>query len=160
VAAVRTISEIALDVQKHFTKTNPEGVDIAVSDVNTFLAKAAVDAALALNASAIVVPSLTGTTARLIASLRSHKPIYAPCYSDSVMRQLAMSHGIRAGRLKHYESAEELIYNCAKYLLEKDELPPHSLVVVVAGTPSPHLHRSDLLKVATLQTIIGEYEQR
>lgn len=156
VNAVRTMAEIALHLKEQRPTNARCGVDIPVTDAYTCLAKAAFEAANNLNVDAIICPTLTGRTANLISSLRPKQPIFAPCYDATVMRQLGLSHGVRTSKLDtKFDNSDALLYACVKSLVDAGELTPECKVVVIAGTPAPQPHSSNLLEIAFVKDILA-----
>ena len=95
VEAVQTMSKIAEEAEKSKVSVN----DIVVPfegdlDATAFLAQQAVNASAVLKSAAIVTDSYTGTTARYIAAFRGKNPVYAICYRERTVRQLALSYGV------------------------------------------------------------------
>ncbi len=93
--AVQTMSKIAEEAEKSKVSAN----DITVPfegelDATAFLAQQAVNASAVLKSAAIVTDSYTGTTARYIAAFRGKNPVYAICYRERTVRQLALSYGV------------------------------------------------------------------
>lgn len=158
-AAVQTMAEVSLDLQNGKRSTNPAGVEPDISTEPRFLAKAAVDAALQFNVDAIVIPSVTGATARRISSLRSRKPIYAPCYDETTMRHLTLSYGVYVDILEQYKTTDELVSSCVKKLLETNLVTIDSKIVIVSGTPQPMPHRTNFMEIATVKDILAEYQK-
>jgi len=67
-----------------------------VGSAELSVARAAVDLAENVRARAIVTPTHSGRTARLVAALRPTCPVLALCSSDSVRRRLALVRGVRS----------------------------------------------------------------
>lgn len=93
--AVQTMARIAHEAEKSKVSVN----DIVVPfegdlDATAFLAQQAVNASSVLKSKAIVTDSYTGTTARYIAAFRGKNPVYAICYRERTVRQLALSYGV------------------------------------------------------------------
>jgi pyruvate kinase len=158
VDAVRTMSEVSLDLKKRRKTTQPKDVLLKPNDIQGYLGHAAVDAALEFDAKAIVVPSIGGKTARYISSLRSRKPIYAPCYDDRVMRLLALSHGVIASHIGEHKTTDEMVRICVQDLVDKGDITQDDLIVFVGGTPQSFDHRSNFLEIAKVKDILCEYK--
>ena len=94
--AVETMAKIALEAEK--TKLAANDIRIPTKDddrnVTAFLAKQAVKAEAKVNCQAILTDSFTGTTARNIAAFRGKNPVYAQCYKERTVRELALSYGV------------------------------------------------------------------
>ncbi len=158
IQAVQTMADISLHLKARKTRTNPMGIEMDMDSIQKVLAQSAVDAALNLDVKAIIVPSVTGKSARLISSLRSRKPIYAQCYDSRVMRRLSLSHGIRVSKITECKTSDELVSKSVQTLLEQKSLTEEDMIVIVAGTPYPHPHRSNFMEIAKVKDILVEYK--
>jgi len=96
VEAVQTMAKIAEEAEKTKMSVNDISVPFEVESLSptAFLAQQAVNATSALHAAAIVTDSYTGTTARYIAAFRGKTPVFAVCYRERTVRQLALSYGV------------------------------------------------------------------
>lgn len=65
------------------------------NEVTAALARVSVKMTTMLPIKAIVVDTLSGRTARYLSAFRAALPVYARCYDKEVMRELALSFGIR-----------------------------------------------------------------
>ena len=157
VDAVRTMSEISINLAKHHRKTNPAGVEPDSHSPKMFLAKSAVEAALALNASAIITPSSSGEVARVISAMRSRKPVFVPCFNEVVMRQLSLNHGIRVSSSFEYDNTDDLVCETVETLLNNNDLKEDDLVVFISGAPASVNNNSYFLEVASVRDLICSY---
>lgn len=157
VSAVQTMSEISINLAKHHRKTNPAGVEPDITNSKVFLAKAAVDAALALDADAIITPSHSGEVARMISAMRSRKPIYAPCFDKTTMRQLSLSHGVKVFEIDEYKSTDEMVYHAIKILIDCKKITEDMLVVFISGAAASVTHSSYFLEIATVKDLLLAY---
>ncbi|MFP4568329.1 MAG: pyruvate kinase [Candidatus Woesearchaeota archaeon] len=158
--AVRTMSEISINLSKHHRKTNPAGVEPDIKSAKMFLAKSAVEAALTLDADAIITPSHSGEVAKIISAMRSRKPIFAPCFDKTTMRQLSLSHGIRVFESDEYTSTDAMVFNTIKRLVECKKLTEDMLVVFISGTAASVTHTSYFLEIATVKDLLLVYGAR
>lgn len=157
VEAVRTMSEVALDLHNRKTRTNPFNVNPKTDNVEAKLAIRAAELALELDAKAIVVPTISGRTARILSAMRTKKPIFATCYNDQTMRQLALSYGVKANHTQKYGTTDQLVRGVVGHLKEKGELNDEDLIVFIGGTNHTMAHKSNFLEIATVKDILAEY---
>jgi len=96
VEAVKTMAKIAEEAEKTKQTANDIQVPMPESkmDATSFLAQQAVRGTNMMGAEAIITDSYTGSTARYIAAFRGKKPVYAICYHERTVRQLALSYGV------------------------------------------------------------------
>ncbi len=80
---------------------------------------AAVQTAADIQATAIIAPTITGNTARLIAAFRPRAPIVAVTPSPMVQRQLCLHWGIYPQLTKRLNSTDEVVNDAIKVALDK-----------------------------------------
>ena len=153
VEAVACMSRIAIEAEAHlglvdYPKCDPEVVGNVVDDHVTALA---VELALRVKADAIVTPTLSGRTARLLARHRPAMAIVAPTTSEAVVRQMAVVWGVRPVLMvdPHRPGADR-IGAAIESAVAAGAVRPGALVVVLAGHPiegGEHLPTIRLLRV-------------
>ena len=135
VEAIATMSKIAEEAEK--TKLSDNDIRVVISsndlDVTSFLAKQAVKASVKLNVGAIITDSYSGRTARYLAAYRGKHPVFAICYNENVMRQLALSYGIFPMFLAETPTTREYLYKGLNKLLQKKLLSSDELIAYVGG---------------------------
>ena len=132
VEAVKMMTKIAVEVESSlstFIDTSYE----SDNDVTGYLSKAAVKAALRLNTKALIADSISGKTILSLAAYRGENMIYAFCYSKRVMRELALSFGVRAYYMKPDLTSHEFLETALTRLLSEDRFKEDSLITVLAG---------------------------
>jgi pyruvate kinase len=137
VEAVSTMTRVAMEIERDNNHNMPL-IDMNMvrinNEITAQLSRSAVRATLNLPVRAIVTDTLTGRTGRYLAAFRSHKPVYAFCYSKNVMRQLALSYGVYAIHLEDDGSSRSFLPGLLAYLREKRWLTQSDLVVVIGGS--------------------------
>ncbi|MBQ5512705.1 MAG: pyruvate kinase [Bacteroidales bacterium] len=135
VEAVKTMSKIAIEVEaiKEKLKENTHPVHVK-SEISEFLCKNAVHASVELDARCIIADSFSGTTIRNLAAYRGAKPIYAMCYNENVVRELALSYGVVAHSVKLNRSADDFIQSSVSFVLNKQFAEIDDKVVLLAGS--------------------------
>ncbi len=136
VEAVATMSKIAEEAEK--TKLSENDIRVPMNneevDVTAFLAKQAVKAEMKLGLKGIITDSFTGRTARNIAAYRGKRHVFALCYNEKVMRELALSYGVypifQAGK----KSTREYLFEGIKRLIGKELIEPNDLVAYLGGS--------------------------
>jgi pyruvate kinase len=97
---------------------------------------AACELAIEAKATAIVAPTESGFTARLLSQLRPPQPILAATPSQAVARQLALYWGVYPRLVAVHGSIEEM-FSVAEQVARDEGLgPPGSMTVVTAGIKS------------------------
>ncbi|MBU2515801.1 pyruvate kinase [bacterium] len=105
--------------------------------VTSYLAKAAIKASLRLQTKAIVADSISGNTIRSMAAFRGKNPIYAQCYSKSLVRQLALSYGIVPHFIEEDSTSHEFLKATLSRLLKEGRFGNDDLITVLAGHFGP-----------------------
>jgi len=98
------------------------------------VARAAVDLAESVRARAIVTPTHSGRTARLIAALRPTCPVLALSNSESVRRRLALVRAVRSFPAAAHSDLQSLRQRSLE-LLSVGGLAPRGPLVLTAGYP-------------------------
>jgi len=130
--AVKMMTKIAVEVESSlstFIDTSYE----SENDVTGYLSKAAVKSALRLNTKALIADSISGKTILSLAAYRGENMIYAFCYSKRVMRELALSFGVRAYFMKRDLTSHEFLDAALTRLLSENRFNEDSLITVLAG---------------------------
>jgi pyruvate kinase len=93
-------------------------------------------AAYELGLAALVCPTLSGRSARLISAHRPTVPIYALSPGRETVRRCGLMWGVRAASMKRFEVTEELIRAAAVRVRELGWVEPGERVGITAGLPS------------------------
>jgi pyruvate kinase len=133
VEAVQTMTKVAEEVER-YKREHEEFIELPHNDkITKFLAHSAVKASVELDVAAIIADSISGSTIRNLAAFRSSKPIFAMCYTEKVMRELALSYGVYVENIEQRNSTEEFFNSSVSLLINKKLLEIDDLVVVLAG---------------------------
>ena len=133
VEAVKTMTKVALEVEKNKEKFMNIPYLNVTGEISAYLAKVAVKTAFRIGARGIIADTLGGRTIRDMASYRGIKLILAQCYSESTMRELALSYGVYASLQEKKKSVDEFIHIALKNLTKTHNLLGDDIVVVLAG---------------------------
>jgi len=132
VIAVKTMAKIAEAVESD--RSTFIDVPYTIKNkVTAYLAKAAVKASMRLNTRAIVADSMSGNTIRSIAAYRGDNVIYAQVYDRRVMRELALSFGVKAAFIQRSEASSQPIRQAIFRLTCENCFSPQDLITVLAG---------------------------
>ena len=157
VEAVKTMSKIALEVEhiKDKLKDNIHPVQTK-SEISEFLAKTAVHASVELDAAAIIADSFSGNTIRNLAAYRGIKPIYAICYNEHVIRELALSYGVYPQIMRIHKSADDFIQSAVSLVLNKQFVEIDEKVVLLAGSFGKG-NSATLLEINSCDNLVKRY---
>src|SRR4051794_22587788 len=104
-------------------------------------------AAHELGLAALVCPTLSGRSARLISAHRPTVPIYALSPGRETVRRCGLMWGVRAALMKRYEETEELIRAAAARVVELGWVKRGERVGITAGLPSGKPGTTSLLQI-------------
>jgi pyruvate kinase len=114
------------------------------------IAYMACQAAHELGLAALVCPTLSGRSARLISAHRPTVPIYALSPGRETVRRCGLMWGVRAASMQRLEVTEELIRASAERVVELGWLKPGERVGITAGLPSGKPGTTSLLQIQTV----------
>lgn len=133
IEAIATMSKIAAEVEKSNAKFLDINTVVLHGQVSAFLTKAAVEASVNLNATAILADTISGGTVRNLSGYRGEKPVYAICYSHRTMRELALSFGAYPDYMERKPTAHEFLHESLNRLLAENKIGEQDVLVVIAG---------------------------
>jgi pyruvate kinase len=107
-------------------------------------------AAHELGLAALVCPTLSGRSARLISAHRPTVPIYALSPGRETVRRCGLMWGVQAASMRRHETTEELIAAAAARVVELGWLEPGERVGITAGLPSGKPGTTSLLQIQTV----------
>src|SRR5262249_46162797 len=111
------------------------------------LAYTATRAAHELGLAALVCPTLSGRSARLISAHRPTVPIYALSPGRETVRRCGLMWGVQAASMRRYEVTEELIAAAAARVVELGWCKRGDRVGITAGLPSGKPGTTSLLQI-------------
>ena len=155
--AVETMAKIALEVERSKPGFNRIAMKSSGNETPDFLANSAVAASLKLPTKAIITDTTTGRTARYLASYRGKNPVFALCYNENVMRELALSYGVFASYSKTRKTYEEFTKDLLIPLLEQNRFNEKDLIVIVAGSFGPSQGAS-FVEVSSVENLMKKAE--
>ena len=142
VEAVATMTRIAEEAEKSIDVS----VDLKLSEVlkpiAATLAKNLVEATIQLPVKAIIFDTWTGRTGRYLAEFRPKVPIYAMCYQNFTMRELALTFGIFGYPFDIQQSKEDMVRNAIWILKNEGKLQEGDLVGFIGGSFNDELGAS------------------
>jgi pyruvate kinase len=152
VGAIEMMAAVAVQTEKiaPFERWHAERVARDARDPAYTIAHTACTAAGELGLDAIVVPTLSGRSARLVSAHRPSVPIYALSPGRETVRRCNLMWGVRAGSIRRHEVTEELIADSARRVVELGFCAPGQRVGVTAGLPSGRPGTTSLFQVQTV----------
>ncbi|WP_099362154.1 pyruvate kinase [Fredinandcohnia onubensis] len=103
--------------------------------------------ALNLDVSAIVTPTESGHTARMISKYRPKAPIIAVTANESTTRKLSLVWGVYPQTGNVAKSTDEMLDNSVEVALNTGIIKPGDLVVITAGVPVGECGTTNIMKI-------------
>jgi pyruvate kinase len=152
VEAVAMLASIAERTERElpYERWNDERVSRDARDPAYTVAHSACEAAQQLNLAALLVPTLSGRSARLISAHRPHVPIYALSPGRETVRRCALMWGVEADSMPRCEVTEQLIHNAAARALELGWVRRGDRIGITAGLPSGRPGTTSLFQIQTV----------
>ncbi len=116
---------------------------------------AAMQTADELNATAIIAPTVSGSTARFIASFRPKVPVIAVTPSPMVQRQLCMYWGTYPLLTRRLSNTDEVINDAITVVQEAKMVNPGDTVVLTAGVVGSVRSATNLMMVRTIERVLA-----
>src|SRR6185436_10990773 len=141
VEAVRVMDRIAREAEPDlpygdwvFNRATGDSSDVASS-----VARAAVGSTYTLGLAALVVPTRSGRTARLVSSHRPRVPVLAVSPRIETVRRLNLLFGVKAVVNGHETEVRGLLDECARLAAEHGIASSGDLIAITAGLPEQGL---------------------
>ena len=121
------------------------------NEITAALARVAVRMTTMLPIKAIVVDTNSGRSARYLSAFRGGLPVYARCYDEHVMRELALSFGVRPYFSVKPHSRDEFMRDIPQVLLQNGYQPEDQILVI--GGSFGHVRGASFLEVCKISDI-------
>ena len=123
-------------------------------NLGIIMSRYGVEIASAVKAKAIVTPTLSGNTARLLSVFRPDEPILAVTSNDHAGRAMQLFWGVQACYRPKAEETEGIIQNAMKVALESGFAGLSDKILLVAGLPLNSSHMVNTVRVLVLGNIL------
>jgi pyruvate kinase len=149
---VATMARIAIRTERElpYERWGEERVRRDARDPAYTVAHSACVAAQELGLAALVVPTLSGRSARLISAHRPNVPIYALSPGKETVRRCGLMWGVEAASMRRHEVTEELIRDAGRRAVELGWVKPGDRIGITAGLPSGKPGTTSLFQVETV----------
>ncbi|MGH2851891.1 MAG: pyruvate kinase, partial [Solirubrobacteraceae bacterium] len=152
IGAVAMMAAIATRTEQsaNYLEWNEHRVLRDARDPAYTIAYSACVAARELELDALVVPTLSGRSARLVSAHRPAVPIYALSPGRETVQRCGLMWGVKAAWIRRHEVTEELLLESARRVVELGWCQPGQRIGITAGLPSGRPGTTSLLQVQTL----------
>lgn len=151
VEAVKVMSRVAMANESTMPPDANRNLVRINNEITAALARVAVRMTTMLSIKAIVVDTNSGRTARYLSAFRGGLPVYARCYEEGVMRELALSFGVRPYFSVKPSSRDEFMRDIPQLLL-KNGYSPEDQILVIGGSFG-HVRGASFLEVCKISDI-------
>jgi len=152
VEAVEMMAAVAVQAESiaPYERWNESRVRRTKSDPAYTIAHNVCDAARELGLDALIVPTLSGRSARLVSAHRPTVPIYALSPGKETVRRCGLRWGVQAESMVRHETTEALIADAARRVVELGWCKHGQRVGITAGLPSGRPGTTSLVQIQVL----------
>lgn len=157
VEAVQTMVKIAAEAERSLMSSEFRG-KYAVPEIYTAagaICHAAMQTANELGAKAIIAPTVSGATARFIASFRPKVPVIAVTPSPMVQRQLCLHWGIYPLLTRRLSNTDEVVNDAISVAQASGMVSAGDSVVLTAGVVGSARSATNLMMVRTIERVLA-----
>lgn len=157
VESVRTMVKIAEEAER-VRDTSRSRIVYAQPTIFTAsgaICHATVETADDIHAKAIVAPTVSGNTAKLIAAFRPSVPVIAVTPSPMVQRQLCLHWGIFPLLTRRHSTTDEVLTDAVNVAQSAGHITEGDTVVLTAGMVSGTRNATNLMMVRTIERVLA-----
>jgi pyruvate kinase len=163
VESVRTMDKIARTIEqsadfrirmKDFHNECLSDDNNAKENLGKIVSRSGVETAAAINAKAIVTPTLSGNTARLLSVYRPDEPVLAVTPDEHAERVMQLYWGVIARHAPLVDETESMIQNTMKIASDTGIAGISDKIVLVAGLPLRSPYMANTVRILILGTIL------
>ncbi|MBQ9009609.1 MAG: pyruvate kinase [Clostridia bacterium] len=107
-----------------------------------------------LNAAAIITPSNSGTTARMVARFRPRCPVIAPTPNEQAYHQLGLSFGVIPAHMEVSGDTDTLINAAVAAAESSGYVQPGDIAIISAGVPTGVSGTTNLIKAHIVGNVL------
>jgi len=146
-ASLRTMVKIAERAEASRRDLHRAAPRPRVPDTAEALSHATCETAQDLGAAAIITPTVSGHTARMVAKYRPQAPIIAVTPNPMVQRQLSLYWGVYPLLAERTDNTDEMVANAVKAAQAHGFARQGDVVVITAGAAGSAPGTTNLMKV-------------
>jgi pyruvate kinase len=152
VESIEMMAAVARQTEKiaPYERWNETRVRRDARDPSYTVAHAAVEASRDLQLDALVIPTLSGRSVRLVSAHRPMVPIYALSPGRETVRRCSLMWGVRSAHMRRHEVTEALIADAARRVVELGWCKHGQRVGITAGLPSGRPGTTSMFQIQQL----------
>jgi pyruvate kinase len=158
VEAVQTMNNIAsraeeaLNYKEILSKRSKDSEHSITDSIGQSVAHTALN----LEVKAVITPTGSGHTARMISKYRPEAPIVAVTYDASIQRQLALVWGVYPRLSQKSESTDEMLDVAVQEGVNSSIVTHGDLVVITAGLPVGEAGTTNIMKIHVIGDVLAK----
>jgi len=155
--SLQTMVRIVEYAEAHMPRLSPtKRVEVQrPSSVAEGVSHATCQTAQELDAAAIITPTMSGYTARMVSKYRPRVPIVAVTPNPAVQRRLMLHWGVCPLLVERADSTDAMIARAVEAARLHDFVKPGDIVVITGGTAGSPPGTTDLMKVQVIERILA-----
>lgn len=153
VEAVKIMAEIALSAEQRTLQGLRDFKPVETDDnaISNAVSKAAYEISVALKTRAIVTSTLSGYTARKVASERPQAPIICVTPNEITYRRMALVWGVLPLLIPEFNTIDEMLDLIVKVARKQELVRDSDTLIVIAGTPFGIGGQTNFLKIHSVE---------
>jgi pyruvate kinase len=164
VEAVKTMDKVARNIEqspefrertKSFHSECLSQAHNHKENMNVFMSRSGVETAAAANAKAIVIPTLSGNSARILSVFRPDEPILALTPDEHAERVMQLYWGVRTSIRPLFDESESVIQNAMKAAMDTGLAALSDRIILLAGLPLNSPNMLNTIRVIILGTVLA-----
>ena len=136
IESVKTMHDIAVETEKHINnlrKTYNLYQSNVKQTITSVVCKSITVAANELNAAAIITPTISGRTAKVLSKYKPNEPIYALSTNEKIVRQLMLYYGVTPFHFNRPDGSDAIVGDAIVQLRDNGIVKIGDTVVVAFG---------------------------
>ncbi|AHE62678.1 pyruvate kinase [Borrelia parkeri] len=157
IEAVKMMTKIAIEVEKYREKTLfQDEIFHSKRIIRNYIIKCAIDATKIMPVKAIIVDSLKGRTARIMATYRASVPLFITTNNERIARELSLSYGVYANLVDHnFKATTEFVVTSLEMLKTQAVVQDSDIIVIISGNPNRDTNKgTEFMEINTVEEAI------
>ncbi|BDU62973.1 pyruvate kinase [Candidatus Borrelia fainii] len=157
IEAVKMMTKIAIEVEKYREKTLfQDEIFNSKRIIRNYIIKCAIDATKIMPVKAIIVDSLKGRTARIMATYRASVPLFITTNNERIARELSLSYGVYANLVDHnFKATTEFVVTSLEMLKTQEVVQDSDIIVIISGNPNRDTNKgTEFMEINTVEEAI------
>lgn len=158
VESVETMDRIALRAEQelNYREILFKQAQLKQVTITDAISQAVANAALDLNAAAIITATESGHTARMVSKFRPKAPIVAVTPHANVIRRLSLVNGVYPIHGEMANTTDEMLERSVHESLQNGYVRHGDLVVITAGVPVREVGTTNLMKIHVIGDVVAK----